>query len=80
MLSGFPGASALKNPPAIQETQVQSLSQNDPLEEEINSTPVFFVKKFPGQRSPESYKRVTKSWTQLSTQGKHTIFTPGFIL
>ena len=55
MLSGFPGASALKNPPAILETRVQSLSQNDPLEEEINSTPVFFVKKFPGQRSPEGY-------------------------
>ena len=28
----FPGSSVVKNPPAIQETQVQSLSQEDPLE------------------------------------------------
>ena len=29
---GFPGGSALKNPPATQETWVQSLGQEDPLE------------------------------------------------
>ena len=29
----FPGGSAVKNPPAIQETQLQSLGQEDPLEE-----------------------------------------------
>ena len=30
---GFPGGSAVKNPPAMQETRVQSLGQDDPLEE-----------------------------------------------
>ena len=30
---GFPGGSAVKNPPAMQETQVASLGQEDPLEE-----------------------------------------------
>ena len=30
---GFPGGSAVKNPPAMQETQVQSLGGKDPLEE-----------------------------------------------
>ena len=33
---GFPGGSVVKNPPAMQETQemrVQSLGQDDPLEE-----------------------------------------------
>ena len=30
---GFPGGSALKNPPAMQETQIQSLGQEGPLEE-----------------------------------------------
>ena len=30
---GFPGVSAVKNPPAMQETQVASLGQEDPLEE-----------------------------------------------
>ena len=31
---GFPGGSMVKNPPAMQETQVQSLGQEDPLEKE----------------------------------------------
>ena len=31
---GFPGGSAVKNPPPKQETQVQSLGQEDPLEKE----------------------------------------------
>jgi len=30
---GFPGGSAVKNPPAMQETQVRSLGQENPLEE-----------------------------------------------
>ena len=29
---GFPGGSAVRNLPAMQETQVQSLGQEDPLE------------------------------------------------
>ena len=32
---GFPGGSVVKNPPAKQETQVQSLGQEDPLEKEM---------------------------------------------
>ena len=31
---GLPGGSGVKTPPAIQETQVQSLGQDDPLEKE----------------------------------------------
>ena len=34
LVLGFPGGSAVKNPPAMQETQVQSLGQEDPLEKE----------------------------------------------
>ena len=37
----------VKNPPAMQETQemwVQSLGQEDPLEEEMATIPVFFLK------------------------------------
>ena len=33
--SGFPGGSVVKNLPAIQETNVQSLGQEDPLEKEM---------------------------------------------
>ena len=32
---GFPGGSAVKNSPAVQETWVQSLGQEDPLEKEM---------------------------------------------
>ena len=32
---GFPGGSVVKNLPAMQEMQVQSLGQKDPLEEEM---------------------------------------------
>ena len=32
---GFPGGSVVKNPPAKQETQVQSLGGEDPLEKEM---------------------------------------------
>ena len=32
---GFSGGSVVKNPPAMQETQVPSLCQKDPLEEEV---------------------------------------------
>ena len=32
---GFPGSSVVKNPPAMQETGVQSLCWEDPLEEEM---------------------------------------------
>ena len=31
----FPGGSAVKNPPAIQEMQVQALGREDPLEESM---------------------------------------------
>ena len=32
---GFPGGLAVKNPPAMQETWVRSLGQEDPLEKEM---------------------------------------------
>ena len=32
---GFPGGSVVKNPPAMQKTQVQSLGWEDPLEDEM---------------------------------------------
>ena len=32
--TGFPGGSVVKNPPVMQDTWIQSLDQEDPLEEE----------------------------------------------
>ena len=37
---GFPVGSAVKNPPVVQETQVRSLGREDPLEKEMQPTPV----------------------------------------
>ena len=60
---GFSGGSVVKNLPAKQETRIQSVGQEDPLEKEMQSTPVFLPRKSPGQRnlvgySPWSCKRV----------------------
>ena len=59
----FPNDSVVKNPPAIQEMWVQSLGQEDSLEEEMQPTPLSLPVKFHGQRSlvghsPWSPKRV----------------------
>ena len=47
---GFPGGSAVKNPPAMQETQVQSLGRDDLLKKEMQPTPVFLPGESHGQR------------------------------
>ena len=41
----------VKNMPAMWETQVQSLSQEDPLEMGMGPTPVFWPEEFHGQIS-----------------------------
>ena len=48
---GFPGGSLVKNLPPQQETWVQSLGREDPLEEEMATHPVFLPGKSHGQRS-----------------------------
>ena len=42
---GFPSGSVVKNPPAMQETQIQSLGCEDFLEKEMATTPVFLPGK-----------------------------------
>jgi len=48
---GFPGGSAVKDLPAMQETQIHFLDQEDPLEEDLQPTPVFLPRESHGQRS-----------------------------
>ena len=43
----FPGGSVLKNIPAMQETQVQSLDGEDPLEEEMATHPSILAWRIP---------------------------------
>ena len=47
--------SSVKNLPAMQETQVQSLGWKDLLKEEMATTPVFLPRKFHGERSIAGY-------------------------
>ena len=60
---GFPGASVVKNPPAVQETQVLSLDWEDPLEKEMAILSNILAWQFQGQRSltgcsPWGHKKV----------------------
>ena len=43
------------NPPAIQETQVQSIGQEEPLEKEMATQSVFLPREFYGQRRLAGY-------------------------
>ena len=52
---GFPGDSAIKNSPAMQEmqeTQVRSLGQENPLEEEMATHSSMLVRKVPWTEEP----------------------------
>ena len=44
-------AQMVKNLPAIQDTQVRSLGQEDPLDMGMAPTPVFLPEEFQGQKS-----------------------------
>ena len=46
---GFPGSLAVKNPPAMQKTQVQSLGQEDPLQEGMATHSSILAWRIPGE-------------------------------
>ena len=48
----FPGSSMVKNLPALQETTVQSLGQEDPLEDEWQLTSTSFAWRIPWTEGP----------------------------
>ena len=49
---GSPGDSVVKNPPAMQETQVQSLGQEDSLEKEMATHSSILAWKIPWTEEP----------------------------
>ena len=64
---GFPGGPVVKNALAMQETQVQSLSPEDPWSMKWQATSVFLLGKSPGQKSLVGYNPWgRKSQTRLS--------------
>ena len=70
---GFSGGSALKNPPPVQEMQVQSLDQEDPLEKEMATHSSILAWEIPGTEElgrlqsigAQRVHRGAKSWTRL---------------
>ena len=69
----FPGGSAVKNPPAIQESQemkVQSLGQEDALEEAMGTHSSIFAWRIPWTEEPGGLRsielqRVAHNWSDL---------------
>ena len=64
---GFLGGSVVKNPPAKQETQVQSLGQEDPLEKEMATHSSILAWRIPWTEEPGRLQSMglQKSQTQL---------------
>ena len=65
---GFPVGSGVKNPPSVQQTQemrVQSLGQEDPLEEGMALPSSIFAWRIPGTQDPDRHTvhGVSKSQT-----------------
>ena len=52
MSLGFPDGAVVKNPPAMQEMGVQSLDQDDPLEEEMATHSSVLVWRIPWTEEP----------------------------
>ena len=65
---GFPGGSAVKNLPAMQETWVRSLGWEDPLEEEMTTHSSILSWRSPMDRGAwrATVYGVSKSQTRLS--------------
>ena len=64
-ICGFPDDSAVKNLPAMKEFQVQSLCQEDPLEEGMVTHFSIFVWRFPWTEEPG------RLWSTVSQSGTH---------
>ena len=71
---GFPGGSAVKNLPAVQETRVQSLGGEDPLEEEMATHSSILAWEIPWTEEPKGLQSMgLQSWRQLSDRARtHT--------
>ena len=60
-------AQMVKNLPAIQENQVQSLGQEDPLEKDMATHSSFLAWRIPRTEEPGGLQFMgSQSWTQLS--------------
>ena len=68
LISGFPGGSAVKDPPEIQELQemqTQSLGQEDPLEEEMATQPRILPWNIPWTKEPGGLQSMESQKSQI---------------
>ena len=74
--SGFPGGSAVKNLPAMQETWVRALGQEDPLEKEMETHSSILAWESPWTEEPDRLQSMghdkLDTTEQLNTTTKHT--------
>ena len=67
VILGFPGGSVVKNLPAMQETRVQSLGQEDPLEKEMTIHSSILAWEIPWTEEPGGLQSMgSQSQTRLS--------------
>ena len=55
---GFPGGSAVKNLPVMQETPVRFLGQEDPLEEEMATLSSIPARRIPSTEEPSGIQSI----------------------
>ena len=65
-------AQMVKNPPAVLETWVPSLGQEDPLEKGMATYSCILAWRIPWIEEPGTIHKVTKSWKQLKQLRTHT--------
>ena len=75
----FPGSSDGKESPATQKMWIRSLSWEDPLEEEMELTPVFLPEESHGQRSLEGYNPWDHKESDMTEQLTLALFFKGNI-
>ena len=76
-LLGSPGGSVVKNLPAVQETRVQSLGGEDPLEEGMATHSSVLAQRIPMNRGAwrATVQRVTKHWNGLLKSSLRRLLT-----
>ena len=72
-MRGFPGGSVVKNPPAVQETEVRSLGWEDPLEKGIAIHSSILAWRIPWTEEPGGLQSM--SIKELNTTEQLTLFS-----
>ena len=74
---GFSGGSVVKNPPSMQETQVQSLGSEDPLEEEMATHSRVLAWRIPRTEEPGGFRSIGLQRVQHNCTAEHTHMEAG---